>query len=119
MDIAGTKRKIQRATKVAEESYKKMNELLERMQRMQQDVETTSEQVDRIEYDVARQGALIEAIAESQGLDTDEVLAAADLPEPPEGVAEQAVTGDGESAEIDVSEETANDEGGDTDDGED
>jgi len=90
MDITGTKRKIQRATKVAEESYKKMNELLERMQRMQQDVETTSKQVDRIEYDVARQGALIEAIAESQGLDTDELLAAADLPEPPESLAENA-----------------------------
>ncbi len=88
MDIAGTKKRIQRATKVAEESYKKMNEMLERMQRMQEDIETTSEQVDRIEYDVARQRALIEAIADKQGIDTEEILAAADLPEPPESLTE-------------------------------
>jgi len=84
MDIAGTKRKIQRATKVAEESYKKMNEMLERMQEMENELQTTSQQVDHMEYELAEQRALLEAMAEQQGLDVEEVLDTADLPAPPE-----------------------------------
>lgn len=84
MDIAGTKRKIQRATKVAEESYKKMNEMLERMQGMEEDLQTTSDQVDYMEAELAEQRVLLEAIAEEQGLAVEEVLGDADLPESPE-----------------------------------
>lgn len=90
MDIGGTAKKIQRATKVAEESYKKMQlmmekmqEMMERMQQLQEDMETTSKQVDHIEYGFAEQRVLIEALAEEQGLDVEELLEAADLPEPP------------------------------------
>lgn len=90
MDIGGTAKKIQRATKVAEESYKKMQtmmekmqEMMEQMQRLQRDMETTSKQVDGIEYTLATQHALIEALAEEQGLDVEEVLTEADLPDPP------------------------------------
>jgi DNA anti-recombination protein RmuC len=83
MDITGTKKKIQRASKIAEKSYKKMNELLERMQRMEQDLETTSQQVDQMEYEMAEQRALLEAIATQHGLDVEQVLDEADLPEQP------------------------------------
>jgi len=83
MDITGTKKKIQRATKVAEETYKKMNELMERMQKLQEDTETTSRQVDHMEYELAEQRVLLEALAESQGIDVDALLTDADLPEPP------------------------------------
>ena len=84
MDIAGTKRKIQRATKVAEESYKKMNEMLERMQEMENELQTTSHQVDHMEYELAEQRALLEAMVEQHGLGIEEVLDTADLPAPPE-----------------------------------
>jgi DNA anti-recombination protein RmuC len=83
MDIAGTKKKIQRATKVAEESYKKMNEMLERMQGMEEDLQTTSDQVDYMEYELAEQRVLLKAIAEEQGLSVEEVLDDADLPDSP------------------------------------
>lgn len=83
MDIAGTKKKLQRMSKVAEESYKKMNEMMERMQKLQEDLETTSKQVDSIEYDLAEQRAIIEALAEEEDLDVEEILEEADLPEPP------------------------------------
>jgi hypothetical protein len=79
MDIAGTKKKIQRATKVAEESYKKMNEMLERMQQMQEDLSTTSTQVDEMEVELAQQRAILESIAAEQGIDTEAVLEEADL----------------------------------------
>ena len=88
MDLGTTAKKLQRATKVAEESYKKMNELLERIQRLQEDLETTSRQVDQIERNVAEQRALIEVLAERQGVDTEQILEQADLPPAPEDPAE-------------------------------
>lgn len=98
MDIAGTKKKIQRLSKVVEESYKKINELMERIQKLQQDLEVTSEQVDEIEYDLAEQRVLLEGLAEAQGLDVAELLEDADLPERP-GEDEE----DAEEAEEDLS----------------
>lgn len=83
MDIAGTKKKIQRLSKVAEESYKKMNELIERMQALQADVEETSAQVDEMEYSLAEQRAILEALAAEQGLDVEALLEEADLPPEP------------------------------------
>jgi DNA anti-recombination protein RmuC len=83
MDIAGTKKKVQRLIKVAEESYKKISELLERMERLQNDLETTSRQVDHIEYELAEQRVLLEALAEQRGVDVETVLAEADLPPEP------------------------------------
>ena len=83
MDIAGTKKKVQRLIKVAEESYKKISELLERMERLQNDLETTSRQVDHMEYELAEQRVLLEALAEQRGVDVETVLAEADLPPEP------------------------------------
>lgn len=81
VDIGGTKKRIQRLMKVVEESYKKVNELLERMDTLQTDLETTSDQVDHIEYEVAEQRVLLEAIAEAQGLDVNELLGTPDSDE--------------------------------------
>lgn len=84
MDIGGTAKKIQTATKIAEESYKKMQAMTERMKDLQDDMETTSRQVDEMEYELAEQRALLEAVATEQGLDPGTILADADLPEPPQ-----------------------------------
>ncbi|MFC7074048.1 DUF5798 family protein [Halovenus rubra] len=91
MDIGGTAKKVQRVTKIAEESYKKMQAIMEQMQEMmkqmkqlQSDMETTTEQVGDIEYELAEQRVLLESLAEQQGVDVEEVLASADLPEPPQ-----------------------------------
>ena len=83
MDIAGTKKKVQRLSKIVEKSYKKINELMERMQTVEEDLDTTSEKVDHIEYDLAQQRALVEAIATDRGIDIDEVLNETDLPPEP------------------------------------
>jgi len=81
MDIAGTKKRVQRTVKVAEETYKKINEVIERVEQLQKDLETTSEQVDHIERELADQRALIEALAEQQDLDVEEILADVEYPE--------------------------------------
>jgi GAF domain-containing protein len=109
MDIGGTKKRVQRLMKVAEQSYKKMNELMERIQHLQDDVETTSAQVDHIEYELAEQRALLESLAEQQGLDVEEVLASAELPEPPQEDDEEAEETE-EAAQKATSRPSANDD---------
>ncbi|MEF8822202.1 MAG: DUF5798 family protein [Halovenus sp.] len=81
MDITGTKNKIQRVIKVAEESYKKINEVIEKIEKLQTDLATTSDQVDHIEMELAEQRALIERLAEEQGLDIEAILADVEYPE--------------------------------------
>ena len=102
MDLGSTAKKLQRATTVAEESYKRINELLDRIKRLQEDLETTSSQVDSLEREVAAQRAVLEALAETEGIDTDAVIDAAELP---------SVTDTDDSDDADV--DGDNDDGGD------
>jgi len=83
MGLGGTAKKLQKVTNAAEELYTKMNEVIGRLQALETAVERTSEQVDRIEYDVAQQRAVVEAIAEAQGVDVEAAIEAADLPADP------------------------------------
>ncbi|MXR50216.1 hypothetical protein GRX03_01140 [Halovenus sp. WSH3] len=81
MDIAGTKKKIQRVVKVGEETYKKINEVIEQVEQLQDDLAKTSEQVDHIEREQAEQRALLEALAEERGLDVAEIIDSVEYPE--------------------------------------
>lgn len=98
MDLGSTAKKLQRATTVAEESYKRINELLDRIKRLQEDLETTSSQVDNLEREVAAQRAVLEALAEAEGIDTDAVTDAAELP----SVADTDDGGDDADADADA-----------------
>lgn len=81
MDIAGTKQKVQRVVKVAEETYKKINQVIEQVEQLQEDLEQTSDQVDHIEREQADQRALLEALAEEQGLNIEAILDDVEYPE--------------------------------------
>jgi len=96
MDITGTKKRIQRLINVAEESYKRINNLRERMDKLQTDLESTSSQVDRIGYELAEQRVLLEALAEQEGLDVETLLEEADLPPEPETDEESDDESDGD-----------------------
>ena len=94
MDITATKKRIQRLIKVAEESYKKISKLMEQMEQLQTDMETTSGQVDQMERELAEQRVLLEAVAKQQGVDVETLLAEADLPPEPETESEKGSTDD-------------------------
>lgn len=96
MGLGGTAKKLQKVTNAAEELYTKMNEVIGRLQALETEVERTSEQVDRIEYDVAEQRAVIDAMAEAQGVDVETVLESADLPPDPAEAAGEAGDADDE-----------------------
>ena len=97
MGLGGTAKKLQTVVNAAEELYAKMNEVIGQLKELQAEVERTSEQVDHIEYDVTEQRAILEAIAESQDLDVESILAEADLP--PEPVDSAETEGPGEAAD--------------------
>ncbi len=93
MGLGGTAKKLQKVMDAAEQLYSKMNEVVSELKEVQSDVEATSAQVDRIEHDLAEQRALLEAMADQQGLDVEEVVAEADLPGESDGDGESG--GDG------------------------
>ncbi len=100
MDIAGTKKKIQRVVKVAEETYKKINEVIEQVEQLREDLEKTSEQVDHIEREQAEQRALLESLAEEQGLDVDGILEDVEYPERLQETDSEAEAEDEQTAEM-------------------
>lgn len=80
MGLGGTAKKLQKVMDAAEQLYSKMNEIIGELKDLQGEVENTSEQVDRIERDLAQQRAVLEAIADQQGIDVAQVIDDADLP---------------------------------------
>lgn len=98
MGLGSTARKIQTLTDTAEELYHKLQEVLERVRGIQTSIEDSAEQLDSIDARLDRQEALIEAIAEANGIDTAEFEVA------------EAESADEEATEGDTTEETAEDE---------
>ncbi|MFB6200897.1 MAG: DUF5798 family protein [Halorhabdus sp.] len=79
MGFGDTAKKLQKVTSAAEDLYEKMNQLRGQVKSLQKEVETTSEQVDVIERDLAEQRALLEALAETQGVDVESTVADANI----------------------------------------
>lgn len=79
MGLGGTAKKLQKVASLAEDSYQKMNELREQLAQLRDEVQSTSEQVDSMERDLAEQRALLEALAEQQDLDVDSIIADANI----------------------------------------
>ena len=101
MGLGGTAKKLQKVMDAAEQLYSKMNEVIERLNTLEEEVEHTSTQVDHLDRDLAEQRALVEALAEQNGLDVENVLDNADLPaEPSEDDEEHSGT------TVDVTEES-------------
>jgi len=109
MGLGSTAKKLQKIADMADDLYRKLNEQKEQLQELRNTVEETSDRVEGIDREQAEQRALLEAIAEEQGLDTDAILteaviedaeAAAD-DQPADGAAPTADDGaatDGQSA---------------------
>lgn len=79
MGFGDTAKKLQKVTSAAEELYEKMNQLRGQVQSLREEVEITSGQVDEIERDLAEQRAILEALAEKEGVDVERVIADAHI----------------------------------------
>jgi len=98
MGLGSTAKKIQTVADRAEELYARMNEMREQLKDLKLTVEDTGERVQGLDAKVDRQAVILEALAEEQGLDVDQLLADATIDEAEDGAgAETAADGDPDS----------------------
>jgi TolA-binding protein len=81
MGFGSATKKISKVADMAEEVYKRLNELREQVQEMRETVQSTSDRVERLERTVEGQTVVIEALAEQSGVDVDQVYAEAAIGE--------------------------------------
>ncbi|WP_411963365.1 DUF5798 family protein [Haloferax sp. YSMS24] len=98
MGIGGTAKKLQKVAEMAEDVYKKLNELRAQIVEVRETVDETKQRVDRLEAENAEQRAILEALAEEQGIDIDAAIANAHIAEAEEAK-EAAEAEESEAAE--------------------
>lgn len=74
MGFGSTAKKLQKVADIADDLYTKVNELTTQLQSLQGTVEATNDRVADLDRELAEQRALLEALADEQGIDTDAVL---------------------------------------------
>jgi archaellum component FlaC len=113
MGLGGTAKKLQKVTEMAEDVYTRLNDLRDQVIEMRETTQETKERVDRLERESAEMRALLEALAEEQGIDVESVSADAHIFEAEasdeesaadEGTAEDETAADSSSTATDASE---------------
>lgn len=74
MGLGSTAKKLQKVADIADELYTKVNEQKQQLQALRDTVEETNDHVSDIDRELAQQRALLEALADQQGLDADAIL---------------------------------------------
>lgn len=81
MPFSGATKKLQQVVDMADDLYGKIAEVREQVASVRESVERTDDRVGRIERRLDLQTAIIEAIADDQGIDVDEVRTRAAIDE--------------------------------------
>ncbi len=81
MGLGSTAKKLQKLSDVAEKLYSRMNDLRQQVEQTRGTVEETGDRVGELDRRVREQRAIVEALAEEQGIDTDAVVAEAVIEE--------------------------------------
>jgi DNA anti-recombination protein RmuC len=97
MGLGSTAKKLQKVADIADDLYTKVTELKTQLQSLQGTVDETNDGVADIERELIEQRALLAAIAEQQGIDTEQVLTEAVIED-----AEAATDDDGGGVETDA-----------------
>ncbi|WP_264555452.1 DUF5798 family protein [Halocatena marina] len=91
MGLGGTAKKLQKVANMAEDLYARLNDLREQLMGLRETVERTNTEVDQLRYEHEVTRALLERVAEQQGIDVDEVIENVDTNAP-----DQATPGQGQ-----------------------
>lgn len=86
MGLGSTAQKIQKLADTAETLYKQLQNVQERLIRVENTAMETGETVDELEDELTEQRAILEAIAEDQGIDHETVAADALIDEAEDAV---------------------------------
>lgn len=77
MGLGSTAKKLQRTVDAVEDLYSKVNDLRERMVSTEETVNDTNDRVAALETELAEQRAVLDALADEQGVDVDAAVASA------------------------------------------
>ena len=92
MPLGGVTDKVQQILDTAEELYQRVMELREQMMEVSETVQETNTRVAALESKVDRQNAILEALAEREGIDVDELVTEVAIEEAePEDGSEESV----------------------------
>lgn len=106
MGLGGTAKKLQKVANMAEDLYARLNDLREQLMGLRETVERTNTEVDHLRYEHEVTRALLERVAEQQGIDVDEVLENVDTNAP-----DQATPGQGQGQGYDQGQGQGYDQG--------
>ncbi|MFB6250372.1 MAG: DUF5798 family protein [Halobellus sp.] len=81
MGLGGTAKKLQKVTEMAEDVYTRLNDLRDQIVEMRETTQDTADRVDRLEKETAEMRAILETLAEQEGIDVDTVTAEAHIAE--------------------------------------
>lgn len=103
MGLGSTAKKIQTVADRAEQLYKQLVDVRKRVMELEETADETGDRVATIETEQEKQRAVLDAIAEQQGIDVEQVLADAAIEDLDGDAAaeETATASDGGSAEGD------------------
>jgi hypothetical protein len=108
MGLGGTAKKLQKVAEMAEDVYARLNDLRDQVREMRETVGETKARVDALETETAEQRAILEALAEEQGIDVEAVTATAHI-----GEAESASAADADAEPGEATEGVGDDAAGD------
>ncbi len=111
MGLGSTAKTLQRVADMGEELYSRLNEVRAQLKQLRETVGETNENVASLESEVAEQRAIIEALAENQGIDVDSVTAEVHIEEAEQTPGEELPAGESTDADAETAGEADNEQG--------
>jgi len=102
MGFGSTAKKLQQVADMAEDVYARLNQLREQVSEMRETVIETQGRVDELDRELAEQRALLEALAEEQGIDATAITAEVHVVDAEEVAAEDTDDEDAADATTDA-----------------
>lgn len=97
MGFGSTAKKLQKVADIADQLFKRINAMRSEIQDLQGAVEGAETDAAELRRELAETRALVEAVAEAEGVDTEAALADVEYPEPAGRTeAERAASDDGD-----------------------
>lgn len=93
MGLGSTAKTIQRVADMGEKVYSRLNDVRDQLTELRSTVQTTDERVAQLEFELVEQRAILDAVAEQQGVDVESVIAESHIDEA-EGVDQAPATDD-------------------------
>lgn len=104
MGLGGATKKLQKVADMGDELYSRINELREQILEMRETVQDTNQRINALENKVDQQNAILEALAEKEGLNVDELLTEVAIKEAEPAITEAETGGESGDATVEDAE---------------